>query len=239
MRELSASAAALVRSSICSVTCSARPTSNCSKRPMRLSRLLATSTARVPSDLSISSIRSPMVSASLAPRVLMTPVTSSMRLVERGDDLLAAFGQRLGDVHDARGEGVVEGLGAAVERFLEARQALVEGRGDLGRLGADLAVEAVDVVVHRGRDFGGALAETFDQLAAVGLHGAVELGEVAGDEVAEGGGVAGDLLGELGAAVREHLLERLQAGRPASRAPRRPGSRRWRRGARRSRGSSR
>jgi len=57
-----------------------------------------------------------------------------MRRIERGDDLLAAFGQGLGDVHDARGQGVVEGLGAAVERFLEARQALVEGRGDLDAL---------------------------------------------------------------------------------------------------------
>ena len=109
--------------------------------------------ARVPSDLSMSSICAPIVSASLAPRVLMTPVTSLDALVERGDDLLAAFGQRLGDVHDARGEGVVERLGAAVERLLEARQALVEGRGDFGRLGADLGVEAVDVVAHRGRDF--------------------------------------------------------------------------------------
>jgi len=42
-----------------------------------------------------------------------------------------------------------------------------------------LPVEAVDVVVHRAGHFGGALAETFDQLAAIGLHGAVELGEVA------------------------------------------------------------
>ena len=57
MRALSASAAALVRSSICSVTVSARPTSSCSKRPMRVSRVfatsmvLATSMARVPSAL--------------------------------------------------------------------------------------------------------------------------------------------------------------------------------------------
>ena len=80
MRALSASAAALVRTSICSVTCSARPTSSCSKRPMRVSRVLATSMAREPSALSISSILAPIVSASLAPRVLMTPVTSLMRL---------------------------------------------------------------------------------------------------------------------------------------------------------------
>ncbi len=36
---------------------------------------------------------------------------------------------------------------------------------------------------------------------------------MAGDEVAEGGGVAGNALGELGAAVVEHVLERLQPRR--------------------------
>ena len=120
--------------------------------------------------------------------------------VERGDDFLAAFRQRLGDVHDARGEGLVERLGAAVERFLEARQALVERRGDFGRFGGDAGVEGVDIGPHRLADLLGALAEPFDQLAAVGLHGAVELGDVAGDQVAQRGAVARNLLGELGAA---------------------------------------
>ena len=59
----------------------------------------------------------------------------------------------------------------------------------------------------------GALAEPLDQLAAVGLHGAVELAEVAGDEVAERRGIARDLFAELGAAVVEHVLERLQPRR--------------------------
>ena len=61
-------------------------------------------------------------------------------------------------------------------------------------------------------DFLGAFAQPLDHLAAIGLHGAVELAEVAGDEVAERGGVARDALGKLGAAVVEHVLERLQAG---------------------------
>ena len=60
-------------------------------------------------------------------------------------------------------------------------------------------------------DFLGALAQPLDQLAAVDLDGAVELGEVLRDQVAERLGVARNLLGELGAAMGEHLLERLQA----------------------------
>jgi len=147
--------------------------------PMRLSRLFATSTARVPSDLSISSIRSPIISASLAAADVDDAGDVFDAAIERGDDLLAAFGQGLGDVHDARGQGVVEVWVRLSSASWKRRQALSRVRGDLGRLGADLAVEAVDVVVHRGRDFGGALAEAFDQLAAVGLYGAIELGEVA------------------------------------------------------------
>ncbi len=89
---------------------------------------------------------------------------------------------------------------------------LVEAGRDLGRLGADAGVEVVEVGPHRVDDFLGALAEPFDHFAAVGLHGAVELAEVAGDEVAERRGVARDVLRQLGAAVVEHVLERLQAG---------------------------
>ena len=63
---------------------------------------------------------------------------------------------------------------------------------------------------HRVGDFDGALAQPLHQLAAVDLHGAVEFGEVLGDQAAERAGVARDLLGELGAAVGEHFLERLQ-----------------------------
>ena len=80
MRALSASAAALVRISICSVTVSARPTSNCSKRPIRVSRVFATSMARVPSAWSMSLILAPIVVASSSPRELMVTVTSPMRL---------------------------------------------------------------------------------------------------------------------------------------------------------------
>ncbi len=97
---------------------------------------------------------------------------------------------------------------------------LVEARGDLGRLDGDAGVEIVEVVAHRARNVLRALAEPFDHFAAVGLHRAVELGEMAGDEVAERGGVARDPFGELGAAMIEHVLERCEPASPASRCHR-------------------
>ena len=60
-------------------------------------------------------------------------------------------------------------------------------------------------------DVGRALAQILDQLAAMGLHGAVEFADVAGDQIAERRRVAADPFGELGAVVGEHLLEGLQA----------------------------
>ena len=107
----------------------------------------------------------------------------------------------------------VERLGAAVECVLEADELLVEAGQDFGRLGADAGVEVVQVVPHRGDDFLGAVAEALDHFAAVGLHRAVELAEVAGDEVAEGGGVARDALRQLRAAVVEHVLDACSRGR--------------------------
>ena len=72
-------------------------------------------------------------------------------------------------------------------------------------------IEIVDVDAHRLGDFVGALAQPLHQLAAIDLHGAVEFGEMLGDQIAERLRVARNLLGELGAAMGEHLLERLQA----------------------------
>ena len=45
--------------------------------------------------------------------------------------------------------------------------------------GGDAGVEIVQVVAHRAGNVLRALAEPLDHLAAIGLHGAVELGEVA------------------------------------------------------------
>ena len=93
MRALSASAAAWVRVSIWLVTVSARPTSRSSKRPMRLSRVLATSWARAPRVWSISADLAAMASATSVPRAMMVPATSADALVEHVDDLLAAGGE--------------------------------------------------------------------------------------------------------------------------------------------------
>ena len=45
-------------------------------------------------------------------------------------------------------------------------------------LALTLVVEIVDIDAHRVGDLLGALAEALDQFAAIGLHGAVEFGEV-------------------------------------------------------------
>ena len=68
---------------------------------------------------------------------------------------------------------------------LDAIEALVERVADLRRLGGDPTVEILDVRAHRLGDLAGLLAETLHELAAVDLHGAVELGEVARDQAAE------------------------------------------------------
>ena len=67
------------RTSIWDDTVSTRPTSSSSKRVMRASSVPAISTARLPSTLSMSSALSCSTSASLVERVLIAPVTSSMR----------------------------------------------------------------------------------------------------------------------------------------------------------------
>ena len=134
-------------------------------------------------------------------------------LVERAHHFVTALGDLPGDVRDAGGERLAERLGPPVEGVAETIEVLVEARRDLGRLDRDAGVEIVQVVAHRARNVLRALAETLDHLAAVGLHGAVELGKMAGDEIAERAGVACDPFGELGAAVVEHVLERLQPRR--------------------------
>ena len=123
-------------------------------------------------------------------------------LVERADDVPAAVGQGLGEAGHAR-----------AEHLLELREPLIERAAELAGAPAHALVERIDVIAHGLGHVLGALAEPLHQFAAIGLHGAVELGDVAGDQVAERGGVARDLLGQLGAAVVEHVLEGLQARR--------------------------
>src|SRR5262245_54765739 len=209
VRAASKSTADWLRASISLVMLSARPLRRSSKRLMRVSRLSATSIALTPSVLSMSSILAPMCWVSWAPRADEAGAVGHA-LVERADHFVPALGHPPGDVHDARGQRLAERLGPAVEGVSETIELLVEACRDLGRLDRDAGVEIVEIVAHRARNVLRALAETFDHFAAVGLHGAVELGKMAGDEIAERAGVARDPFGELGAALIEHGLECLQ-----------------------------
>ena len=92
------------------------------------------------------------------------------------------------------GELVGEAGHARAEVLLELRQPLVDRAGELAGAAVDALIEGVDVIAHRFGHILGALAEPLDQFAAVGLHGAVELGHVAGDQAAERAGVARDFL---------------------------------------------
>ncbi len=130
--------------------------------------------------------------------------------VERRNHFLAALGKVLGDFQNARAERIVQRLGAAVERFLETDQAQIERVGDFAGLAADALVEIVDAGAHGVGDGLGAVAEPLDQFGAMHLHGAVELAEMAGDEISERGGIVGDAFRQRCAALREHFLERYQ-----------------------------
>ena len=197
IRALSASAAARLRTSIWEVTNSARPIEQFLE-PSDASVEIAGDLHRAIAErvVDIRDLGADLLGEFGAARV-DGPGHVADTLVERGNDLLAAFGKGLGDIHHARAERVIERLGATVERFLEARQTLVECRGDLGRLGGDLVVERIDISAHRLAHVLSALPKPLDQFSAIGLHRAVELREMARDQAAERGRVARDLLGQL------------------------------------------
>ena len=79
MRETMALPTDWPRTSICEATVSTRPTSSSWKRVMRVSSVVAISSARAPSVLSISSALECSVSASFVPRELIVPLASSIR----------------------------------------------------------------------------------------------------------------------------------------------------------------
>ncbi len=83
--------------------------------------------------------------------------------------------------------------------------------GNLGALGGEALVEGVDIGLEVVRHGLGVLAHPLDDLAAIGLHRAVEFRDVAGDEGAERAGVAGELLGQFRAAVADQFLEGFEA----------------------------
>ena len=130
-------------------------------------------------------------------------------LLERADDILAAVGKRSRDLRHTRTERLIERVDAPIERIAQPRDPLVHAGRSFGGARAHPGVEVVDMGTHRLGDFHGAVAQPLDQLAAVDLHGAVELAEVLRDQVPERLRVARDLVGKLGAAMGEHVLERL------------------------------
>jgi hypothetical protein len=68
--------------------------------------------------------------------------------------------------------------------------------------------EILDVRAHFFGQLGGIVAEPLDELAAIDFHGAIELGEMAGDQLAQRVAVLRDLLGEFRTAAGEHVGER-------------------------------
>jgi hypothetical protein len=95
--------------------------------------------------------------------------------------------------------------------LLELREPHVDRAGEFAGAAGQALIERIDVIAHRLGYILGALAQALHQFAAIGLHGAVELGDVTGDQAAERVGVARDLFAERGAALVEHVLEGLQA----------------------------
>ena len=91
------------------------------------------------------------------------------------------------------------------------RESLVERGGNFAGPAGDALVECIDVISQSFGHVLSALAKPPDQLATVILHGVVELGDVAGNQVAEVAGVSRNFLGEFGATLVEHVLKGLQA----------------------------
>ncbi|CEG07381.1 hypothetical protein BN961_00770 [Afipia felis] len=120
-------------------------------------------------------------------------------------------------------DGVVERLDRGVERHfkrgdagiesaLEDAKAFVEGVADLGAMRSDARVEGVDIGFQAVGNALGVLAHALDDLAAIGLHRAVELRDVTRDQCAERAAVAGEFLGQLATLFTHQRLERGNAG---------------------------
>ncbi len=89
--------------------------------------------------------------------------------VERVDDLLAAAGQVW-----------ARPVTRDPSMLPRTARAAVERAGELAGAAADALIEGIDVIAHRLGHILGALAQPLHQFAAIGFHGAVELGDVAG-----------------------------------------------------------
>ena len=203
---------------------------------MRPSSVSATLIACVPSALSMSATRLPTVSVSFARARVDHRGDVAMRLSSAVTislpPSLSVLAMSMTRLRQRLGERLAVRLSSVSSKRSEP---LLQRGGDLGRLRGDAGVETVDVAVQRFGDFLRACAKPFDELGTVGLHRPVELGEVAGDQVAERRGIARDLLAERGAGMVEHLLERGEPRRQKSAGPHRRRRRRRRRPDRRGR----
>ena len=107
-------------------------------------------------------------------------------------------------------------MGDAVsERGFELNQALVQRGGDLAAVRGQAGVESVDIGLQGLRDILRALTHAVDDIAAEGFHGAIEFGDVAGNERAQRAAVAREFFRKLAALVLHQFVEsaHLQAER--------------------------
>ena len=131
---------------------------------------------------------------------------------------LARVSKRLLERFETAVDGFIEGFDLGVERGieigdagpqrrLELHQALVERGGDLAAVRGQPRVECIDIALQGFGDVLRALAHAFDDFAAEGFDGAIELGNVAGDQGAEGAAVAGEFFREFSALVLHQFVE--------------------------------
>jgi hypothetical protein len=104
---------------------------------------------------------------------------------------------------------------AVAERGFELNQALVERGGDLAAVRGQAGIERVDIGLQALRDILRALTHAVDDVAAKGFDGAIEFGNVAGNEGAQRAAVAREFLRKLAALVLHQFVEsaHLQAER--------------------------
>ncbi len=186
MRFAKASAAARPRVSSCWVTFSVRPISSSSNLPIRASSVVRDLLRAIAENaVDLLALGSDRRRRGWRRARLIVLVTSLMRVSSAATTSLPPSAEVLRDLEDTAAEGIVQCLGAAVERFLEADQTQVERIGDFAGLVADAAVEIVDAGADRVGDRLGAVAKPLDEFGAMQLHGAIEFAEMAGDQVSE------------------------------------------------------
>ncbi len=93
------------------------------------------------------------------------------------------------------------------ERGFELNQALVQRGGDLAAVRGQAGVEGVDIGLQAVRDILRALTHAVDDIAAEGFHGAIEFGNVAGNEGTQRAAVAREFFRKLAALILHQFVE--------------------------------